>query len=252
MRLPPSHFFPPAHTAPESGLISIGGRLTPEWLLDAYSHGIFPWPFTDGQLAWWSPDPRAVLELDDFRVSRSLERTCRRGKFHVTCDRDFAGVVEGCATAQDRGWQTWLTAEMRQAYVRLHQLGHAHSIEVWHDGELAGGTYGLALGGLFAAESMFYRVTDASKIALIYLVDHLRARGFTLLDIQQLTGHTERLGAREIPRRVYLGRLAQALDLPIRFGAALEASGKWPWLAVTPEPGTYRSLKSPPGAEGCK
>jgi leucyl/phenylalanyl-tRNA---protein transferase len=252
MRLPPSPFFPPAHAAPESGLIGIGGRLTPEWLLDAYSHGIFPWPFTDGQLAWWSPDPRAVLELDDFRVSRSLERTCRRGKFHVTCDRDFAGVVEGCATAQDRGCQTWLTAEMRQAYVRLHQLGHGHSIEVWHDGELAGGTYGLALGGLFAAESMFYRVTDASKIALIYLVDHLRARGFTLLDIQQLTGHTERLGAREIPRRVYLGRLAQALDLPIRFGAALEASGKWPWLAVTPEPGTYRSLKSPPGAEGCK
>lgn len=225
--LPPSIYFPPAELASPEGLLGVGGELTPEWLLDAYRHGIFPWPFSgpssDEQLAWWSPDPRAIFELDGLHISRRLARTCRSGKFRVTCDQAFAAVMEGCATAQQRRFGTWLNPEMRAAYQKMHELGHAHSIEVWHEGRLAGGTYGLALGGLFAAESMFYRVRDASKVALVHLLAHLNARGYELLDIQQLTPHTESLGAVEIPRRAYLARLAQALESNASFGGKLES-----------------------------
>jgi leucyl/phenylalanyl-tRNA--protein transferase len=225
-RLPPSRFFPPAETADADGLLAVGGRLTPEWLLDAYRHGIFPWPITlddmENFLAWWSPDPRAIIELDRLHVSRRLRRTLRSGKFEATCDRRFATVVRGCATGAGRLGRTWITPEMEEAYLRLHNLGHAHSIEVWHGGELAGGTYGVSIGGLFAAESKFYRVRDASKVALVRLVGHLRARGYQLLDIQQLTPHTARMGAVEIRRREYLRRLATVIDLPVSFGAALE------------------------------
>jgi leucyl/phenylalanyl-tRNA--protein transferase len=219
----PSRFFPAAETASRQGLLAIGGRLEPEWLLDAYSHGIFPWPFSDGELAWWSPDPRAVIEFDRFHVSRRLARTCRSGRFTVTCDRDFAGVIAGCATAGRRRGRTWLTPPMQAAYQDLHRLGHAHSVEVWHEGGLAGGTYGVAIGGAFAAESMFYRVRDASKVALVHLVRHLTLRGYQLLDIQQWTEHTGSLGATVIPRRLYLKRLAHALELPVTFGAELES-----------------------------
>ena len=226
-RLGPSPYFPPAELASPEGLIGVGGELTPDWLLDAYRHGIFPWPFSgpfsDEQLAWWSPDPRAIFELDGLHISRRLARTCRSGKFRATCDRAFAAVLEGCATAQKRRFATWLSQEMRQAYEKMHELGYAHSIEVWHGEQLAGGTYGVALGGLFAAESMFYRVRDASKVALVHLLAHLNARGYELLDIQQLTPHTESLGAVEIPRRVYLARLSQALESHVTFGAALES-----------------------------
>lgn len=227
-RLRPSRIFPPAEAASPIGLIGVGGELSTAWLLDAYCHGIFPWPFDDGQLAWWSPDPRAILELAELHVSRSLARTCRSGCFQATCDRDFAGVIGGCATAQDRGGHTWITPEMRRAYLQLHHQGHAHSVEVWHDGRLAGGVYGLAIAGLFAAESMFYRETEASKVALVALVGHLLMRQFTLLDIQQLTPHTQRLGARDISRRVYLSRLAAALDADVTFGDRLEAPEGWP------------------------
>ena len=221
--LPPSAFFPPAELASPEGLIGVGGELTPEWLLDAYRHGIFPWPFADEQLAWWSPDPRAIFELDGLHISRRLARTCRGGKFQATCNQAFAGVLEGCATAQKRRYGTWLNEEMREAYQQMHMLGYAHSVEIWRDGELAGGTYGLALGGLFAAESMFYRVRDASKVALVHLLAHLNARGYQLLDIQQLTPHTESLGATEISRRAYLARLSQALVSDASFGGELEA-----------------------------
>ena len=169
-------------------------------------------------MAWWSPDPRAVIEFGRFHVPRRLPRTCRSGRFQVTFDRDFAGVIRGCATAAGRVGETWLTPTMIDAYIRLHKLGYAHSVEAWHDGRLAGGTYGLAIGGLFAAESMFYRVRDASKVALVHLVEHLRPRGYSLLDIQQLTPHTARFGAIEIPRKQYLRRLATALAQPVRFG----------------------------------
>jgi leucyl/phenylalanyl-tRNA--protein transferase len=219
-----SRFFPPAELAEPEGVVLFGGRLTPEWLIDAYSHGIFPWPIFDGTdiVVWWSPDPRAIFELDGLRVSRRLARTCRGDRFEVTCDSDFAGVIRGCATAGDRAHSTWLTPRMIEAYEQLHAMGHAHSVEVWCGGQLAGGTYGVALGGLFAGESMFYRVRDASKVALVRLVHHLRVRGYTLFDIQQLTGHTARLGAVEIPRSRYLARVREALGRNVTFGTRLE------------------------------
>jgi leucyl/phenylalanyl-tRNA--protein transferase len=222
--LPPSRFFPLAESADADGLLLIGGELNPSWLLDAYRHGVFPWPiFEDPELmAWWSPDPRAVFERGAFRISRRLARTIRGGRFQVTCDHDFSGVVRGCATALDRVGNTWLTPELIRVYHRMFEAGVAHSIEVWHEGELAGGTYGVSLGGLFAAESMFYRVRDASKVALAHLSWHLQSRGYVLWDIQQLTSHTASLGATEIPRCEYLNRLALALASPVTFGRELE------------------------------
>ncbi|MBN2022245.1 MAG: leucyl/phenylalanyl-tRNA--protein transferase [Pirellulales bacterium] len=219
--MPPSRFFPPAEEAGAEGLVGFGGELGPEWLLDAYRHGIFPWPITDVEapIAWWSPDPRAVIELDGFHVPRRLGRTCRHGQFQVSRDRDFPGVIRGCATAGDRRRGTWLTDEMIAAYIRLHELGHAHSVEVWQQGRLVGGTYGVSIAGLFAAESKFYRSRDASKVALVHLVEHLRGRGYSLLDIQQHTPHTAQFGAIEIPRARYLRRLAAALSQPVTFAA---------------------------------
>ena len=213
-------FFPSPHHCGADGFLGIGGRLTPEWLLDAYYHGIFPWPLGDGTLAWFSPDPRAVIEFADFHVSRRLRDTLRSKKFTVTFDQDFAGVIDGCATAHYRSEGTWITPEMRAAYVRLHKLGHAHSVETWHEGKLAGGTYGVAVGGLFAAESMFYRVSDASKVAVTRLVEHLQTRGYALLDIQQMTPNSKRLGATTMPRYEYLRRVAAAVRLPVTFGEA--------------------------------
>jgi leucyl/phenylalanyl-tRNA--protein transferase len=216
--LPLSRFFPPPTSTTPEGLLCIGGRLAPEWLLDAYAHGIFPWPmWEDEPIAWWSPDPRAIIELDGLRVSRRLERTIRSGKFRVTCDQDFAGVIHGCATAGDRTGNTWLTPAMIAAYRWMHALGHAHSVEVWEAERLVGGTYGIAIGGLFAAESMFHFERDASKVALAHLVSHLEACKFRLLDVQQWTEHTGSMGAIEISREDYLRRLALAVQLPVSF-----------------------------------
>ncbi|NLE39835.1 MAG: leucyl/phenylalanyl-tRNA--protein transferase [Pirellulaceae bacterium] len=218
--LPPSRYFPSAETADEDGLIGAGGELKPEWLLDAYSHGIFPWPIGefDDPMLWWSLDPRAILELDSLHVSRRLRQTLRSERFEVTCDRDFAGVIRGCAEGPGREGGTWISPRMIRAYTKMFELGHAHSVEAWHEGQLAGGVYGVAIAGLFAGESMFTRVRDASKVALVHLVEHLRRRGYRLFDIQQLTPHTERLGAIEIPRSEYLERLAEALTAPVTFG----------------------------------
>ncbi len=217
--LPPSEHFPPAEDADPEGLVGFGGELSPQWLIDAYRHGIFPWPITDfdAPLAWWSPDPRALIEFDRFHVSRRLRRTCRGARFEVTRDADFAGVIRGCAMAPGRMNQTWLTPEMIEAYSELHRLGYAHSVEVWYEHELAGGVYGVAIGGLFSAESKFYRVRDASKVALVSLVGHLRGQGYQLMDIQQLTPHTARFGATAIPRAEYLARLEEAIALPVSF-----------------------------------
>jgi leucyl/phenylalanyl-tRNA---protein transferase len=218
-------FFPSPLATTADGLVCVGGRLSPEWLLDAYRHGIFPWPVWDDEpLAWWSPDPRALIELDGLHVSARLRRTLRSGRFEATVDRDFAAIIRGCATAKGRIGRTWLTPAMIAAYCELHRLGHAHSVEVWRDGQLAGGTYGVAIGRAFAAESMFHRVTDASKVAVVRLVEHVRSRGYQLLDIQQLTPHTGRLGAVEISRTEYLRRLAVARDLPVMFGSKLETA----------------------------
>ena len=199
--------------------------MSPQRLLDAYRHGIFPWPvFEDDMMLWWSPDPRAILPLDGLHVSQRLRRTLRNGKFEATCDQAFAEVIAGCATGPGREDGTWLIEDMIAAYNRLHDLGHAHSVEVWCDGSLAGGTYGVAIGGLFAAESMFYRVRDASKAALAHLVAHLKARGYQLLDVQQWTPHTSRLGVVEISREEYLNRLQVATKLDVTFGETLEGT----------------------------
>ena len=220
-----SQYFPPAELASPDGLVCLGGSLTPEWVLDAYRHGIFPWPIfdMDDPIAWWSPDPRAIFELQGFHISRSLRRTLRKGCFRVTCNQAFEEVIKGCATAQERPNDgTWITSAMMDAYIELHQLGHAKSIEVWFEQKVVGGLYGLAIGGLFAAESMYYAMRDASKVALVGLIAHLNTRGYQLLDIQQLTTHTSSLGAIEIPRAEYLTRAQAAVATTASFGDYLE------------------------------
>jgi leucyl/phenylalanyl-tRNA--protein transferase len=181
-------------------------------LLAAYRQGIFPWPDDTGRILWWSPDPRAILPLQGFRASRSLRRLRRQERFRVTRDVAFAHVMRGCATAHG---PTWITDDMLVAYVRLHEQGWAHSVEVWRADALVGGVYGVAIGGLFAAESMFHRESNASKVALAGLVDHLAARGFELLDVQLATPHLTSLGVVTIARDDYLARVASASDLPV-------------------------------------
>lgn len=225
----PGSRFPDPRLADPEGLVAVGGRMEPDWLLDAYRHGVFPWPTgEDDPLLWWSPDPRCIMPLDGFKTSSRLRRRMRSGRFAVTFDEDFAGVIYGCATGPGREGGTWITSAIRTAYGRLHQLGHAHSVETWMvDGDerrLVGGVYGVAVGGLFAAESMFHYETDASKVALASLVQHLNERGFRLLDIQQWTAHTGSLGATEVSRDDYLDRLARVVDMDVSF-ERLEARG---------------------------
>ncbi len=201
--------------ADAKGLVAVGGDLRPATLLDAYGRGIFPWYDESLPVCWWSPDPRAIIPLDRFHVSRRLARTIRAGRFTVSFNRDFAGVMRGCAV---RAEGTWITPDMLAAYEQLHRLGHAHSVEAWQGDELAGGVYGVSLGGLFSAESMYHRQPDASSVALVALVDRLRTRGFTLLDVQMVTQHTAKLGAVEIPRHDYLQKLRGAVSLDVTFG----------------------------------
>jgi leucyl/phenylalanyl-tRNA--protein transferase len=201
--------------ADAEGLVGVGGDLSPSRLLTAYRRGIFPFYDETTPILWWSPDPRAILEMNGLHVSRRLARTIRSDRFRVTFDRAFEDVMRGCAHRPGDG--TWITSEMIAAYVELHRLGHAHSVEVWHDEVLAGGVYGVAVGGLFAGESMFTRVRDASKVALAHLMAHLRQRGFTLFDVQFVNDHTASLGAIEIPRTEYLARLRQALKVRATF-----------------------------------
>jgi leucyl/phenylalanyl-tRNA--protein transferase len=215
----PASLFPPADRASPEGLVFVGGELSVVRLLDGYRHGIFPWPAYPGEpMLWWTPDPRAILPLDGMYVSRRLERRLKSGAFELRANTAFVRVIESCATGPGRERGTWLTPEMIDAYSRLHELGHAHSVEAWRDGRLVGGVYGVAIGGFFSAESMFYRERDASKAALARLVAHLNARGYDLLDVQQWTPHTGRLGVIEIPRREYLHRLAAAVEMPVTFG----------------------------------
>jgi len=214
-------YFVPAYFADEDGLVLVGGELTPDWLLDAYTHGIFPWPVTERTaniLAWFSPDPRCIFEFDRFHISRRLERTCNSGRFRITSNADFSGVIRGCA-ARHKHEGTWITPAMIDAYIKLHRLGYAHSVETWSGDELAGGVYGVAIGGLFAAESMFFRHRDASSVALVALMQHLKERGYPLVDIQVKTDHTARSGVREISRDEYLRRLQLALRCDVTFGA---------------------------------
>jgi len=197
------------------GLVAIGGDLSMPRLLLAYRNGIFPW--TDNPITWWSPDPRAIFDLDRFHVPESLARTIRRGVFEVTLDRAFRKVVEGCAAPARGRESTWISPLFIEAYTRLHKRGHAHSVECWQDNQLVGGIYGVSIGGFFAGESMFHRVSNGSKVALYRLVQHLRTRGFVLFDIQATTPITRQLGAIAIPREEYLRRLAQAVEMDCAF-----------------------------------
>lgn len=213
-----SKYFPPADEASPDGLVAIGGDLSPERLLDAYRHGIFPWPtFSEDPMLWWSPDPRALMPLDGMYVSKRLERRIRSGKYKPTINQAFSKVIEACSVGPGRELGTWLSKEMIAAYVKLHTLRHAHSVEVWNEAELVGGIYGVAVGGAFAAESMFHRQRDGSKLALYYLIEHLNKKGFHLLDIQQWTEHTGSLGAVEVPREDYLSRLSEIVELQVQF-----------------------------------
>ena len=207
--------FPSPHLADAEGLVAIGGDLSVPRLLLAYRSGIFPW--TVDPITWWSPEPRGIFELDRFHVSRSLARVMRKGVFRTSIDRAFREVMEGCAAPARGRRSTWISPEFIEAYTQLHEQGHAHSLECWVGRRLAGGIYGVAVGGLFAGESMFHRVSDASKVALFHLIQHLRQRGFVLLDIQMLTPITAQLGGVTIPRKDYLRRLAQAIEMPVRF-----------------------------------
>jgi leucyl/phenylalanyl-tRNA--protein transferase len=187
--------------------------IDPEVLLQGYRFGVFPMAMADGAIEWFSPDPRAILPLKEFHVPHTLERAVRKKAFEIRIDVSFTEVMEQCAGRAE----TWINGEIVASYTRLHQLGYAHSIESWQNGELAGGLYGVAIGGAFFGESMFHHVRDASKIALLGLVEHLRARRFVLLDTQWLTPHLQKFGAIEIPRSDYLHLLATAVNLPRQF-----------------------------------
>jgi len=200
--------FPDPEASDAEGLVAIGGDLTPERLLAAYDHGIFPWYAEGLPPMWWSPDPRAVVEPGTLHVSRSLTRELNKGRFHVTFNRAFADVMQECGREREGG--TWILPEMLEAYVRLHHLGHAHSVEVWLDGRLVGGLYGVQRGALFAAESMFHRATNASKIALVAAVRSLFAAGIELFDVQFTTPHLASMGVHPISRDAYLARVAVA------------------------------------------
>ncbi len=212
--------FPPVEEASPEGLLAIGGDLSVSRLLTAYRSGIFPW-YNPGQpILWWSPDPRAVLYLDDLHVSRSLRRTLRRGKFEITADTDFAGVLHGCAAPRRQNPRagTWITADMHDAYERLYHEGYAHSVEARVGGRLVGGVYGVSLGKVFFGESMFSFIQDASKVAFVHLVAQLRRWRFELIDCQLSSEHIFRLGAQEITRARFLLELRQALAHPDRRG----------------------------------
>ena len=217
--LPPSRYhFPDPANFPAEGLIAAGGDFAPATVIEAYRAGIFPWPHPSAELLWFSPDPRAILEPGGVHVSRRLARTLRQGRFHATVDAAFEQVIRACAERPDDEG-TWITERLVRGYLELHDLGWAHSIETWTaDGELAGGLYGIAVGAMFGAESMFHRVTDGSKAAMVAMALHAAALGVRLIDIQVLTPHTASMGGLEIPRAEYLAHLRGALAVEARWG----------------------------------
>lgn len=200
---------------PGENLVAAGGQLEPGLVLDAYRRGIFPWYDEADPVLWWSPDPRAILPLERLHVPRRLARTMRAMHYEVRLDTEFESVMEACDA--DRPDGSWIHADMRACYAQLHARGHAHSLEVWIAGEMVGGVYGVGFGAGFAAESMFHRVRDASKIALVELVYYLRQRGFDLLDVQFWTRHLRQFGVIEIPRDDYLARVRAVRDRRVRF-----------------------------------
>jgi len=222
-RLVDEPIFPPPEYADPSGLLAVGGDLSNERLLEAYRLGIFPWYSEDQPILWWSPDPRLVLDLKDFKISRSLRKTLKKEVFQITFDHAFEEVIRACASVPREAQNgTWITDDMEKAYIKLHGLGYAHSVESWFGGKLAGGLYGVSLGKCFFGESMFHLKTDASKVALATLVETLKSWDFHFIDSQMTTEHMLSLGAKELPRRIFLKRLQLALRYPTR---------RWRWRA---------------------
>ena len=207
--------FPPPDLASREGLLAVGGDLSQERLIQAYSMGIFPWFSETDPILWWSPDPRLVLYPDELRVSRSLQKTINQSLFQITMDQAFERVINACARVRRKhGEGTWIVPAMISAYCRLHANGYAHSVEAWQNDALVGGLYGVSLGKCFFGESMFTHVTNASKVAFVALVKHLKALSFDLIDCQVTTGHLISFGAREIPRDVFLNQLRKTLERP--------------------------------------
>jgi leucyl/phenylalanyl-tRNA---protein transferase len=225
--------FPPIQSALDdpNGLLVAGGDLSTTRLLDAYRHGIFPW-YSEGQpILWWSPDPRMVLYLDEFIVPRSLRKVANQRRFEITVDGDFEGVIRACAEPRNGARGTWITGEMTDAYIELHRQGHAHSVEAWREGRLAGGLYGIAIGRMFFGESMFALESDASKVALMRLALLLKEMNVPLIDCQQETAHLSRFGARPISRQVFaaeLSRLVNSPQAPNAWKAAANAESNSP------------------------
>ncbi|MDP2827883.1 MAG: leucyl/phenylalanyl-tRNA--protein transferase [Sulfuricellaceae bacterium] len=206
--------FPPLSAAlrEPSGLLAAGADLSADRLLSAYRQGIFPW-FNPGEpVLWWSPDPRMVLIPSELKISRSLRKSLKKQDYEIRVDSNFVAVMQACAAPREPGGGTWITETMLRAYGALHQMGVAHSIEVWRGNELVGGLYGIALGRMFYGESMFSRATDASKIALVHLVRQLDRWGFGMIDCQMKTAHLASLGAREVPRSEFVKSLSQLID----------------------------------------
>jgi len=220
-KLPKEIIFPDPNLAEEDGLLAVGGDLSQERLIEAYANGIFPW-YSDGEpILWWSPDPRMILFPDKFKVSKSLRQSIRNKNFEVCFDRDFKAVIQNCAISDRNGdTGTWITTEMQEAYIKLHNAGFAHSVETYKDDKLIGGLYGISLGKAFFGESMFHTESDASKIALYSLVSRMKDWGFHFIDVQQDTKHLESLGAETVPRKKFLELLEGSLKFP-------SVKGKW-------------------------
>lgn len=216
--LDPESPFPPLETAlaRPNGLLAVGGDLSPSRLIDAYRRGIFPW-FNEGEpILWWSPDPRMVLFPQELKISRSLRKTLERGNYEIRADSAFKQVMEACAAPRGDQADTWIHAEMIAAYEKLHEMGMAHSMETWIEGELVGGLYGVGQGKMFFGESMFFRASDASKIAFVHLVTQLQRWGFEMIDCQMKTEHLASLGAREISRKEFRQKLKELVHYPER------------------------------------
>jgi leucyl/phenylalanyl-tRNA--protein transferase len=219
-----SYLFPDPETARPDGLLAAGGDLEPETLLEAYARGIFPWYSEGSPILWWSPDPRMLFFPGDLHISHSLRQTLRSGRYTCTFDEAFEEVIEACAhIPRKEGEGTWITPEMKEAYIRLHELGYAHSVETWYEGEMVGGLYGVSLGHAFFGESMFHRMRDASKTALWHLVQWCREKEFRFIDAQMPTEHLARLGARTVTRKDFLKLLKESLQYPT-------LRGKWKCL----------------------
>jgi len=217
-QLPEQLVFPSPEDAAPEGLLAVGGDLSPKRLLLAYQMGVFPWYSEEDPILWWSPDPRLILEPENLKVSKSLKRIITKKEFSVTLDREFEAVIHKCATAKRKDEGTWIVKEMIDAYIELHYQGFAHSVEVWEGEALAGGLYGVSIGKAFFGESMFSERSNASKVALVYLVSTLKTWGFSCIDCQMKTEHLVSMGAHEIPRHDFLKILKKSVEGKTRIG----------------------------------